>query len=62
MKRNRSFSTKDLRGLRSFKQDYPPAKLYLIYQGEFTQYQDDVIIMPIEEFLERLPKILSGQK
>jgi hypothetical protein len=37
---------KNLRGLKEFKKDYPPAKCYLFYSGSASLYMGDIIILP----------------
>ncbi len=48
-----------LRSLRTFKQDYPPATLYLIYQGNHVEYHGDITVLPIEVALKQLPDLLT---
>ena len=59
IKRADYISTKLLRGLRNFKEDYPEAKLYIIYQGKQQQYHDDIVALPFLNALRNLPQILS---
>ncbi len=59
IKRKRKISTKDLRGLRTFSNDYPMAKLYLLYGGEAPEYHDNITALPILEGLKRLPELLN---
>lgn len=44
----------DLRGLRSFKQDYPESEAYLIYQGKERLRRDGILCLPCEGFLRSL--------
>jgi predicted AAA+ superfamily ATPase len=44
----------DIRGLRSFKEDYPGSRLYLLYRGSERLLKGDVLCLPVEEFLLRL--------
>jgi hypothetical protein len=46
--------------LRSFKQDYPQASLYLIYGGDKEYFFDDVQVVPMTMLLAKLPDILDG--
>jgi hypothetical protein len=41
----------DFRGLRSFGEDYPTSRRYLLYRGEARFERDGVLCMPCEEFL-----------
>ncbi len=59
VKSSSSFDKSDLRGLRSFAEDYPIAKLYLVYGGEHSEYVDNITIMPVIDFLKNLPEILK---
>ena len=50
-----------LRGLRNFKQDYPIAKLYILYLGNNTLYlPDEIVALPFVIGLQKLPEILQG--
>jgi predicted AAA+ superfamily ATPase len=60
IKRANHVSNKMLKGLAAFKNDYPEAKLYFIYTGKQREYHDDIQVIPIEEALAGLPKILTG--
>ncbi len=51
--------SKDLVGLKTFKEDYPIAKCYLLYGGKQKMYKQGVEIWPIKEALLNLPKILG---
>jgi predicted AAA+ superfamily ATPase len=44
----------DLRGLKSFGEDYPQASLCLLYRGRDRIVRDGVLCMPCEEFLASL--------
>lgn len=62
IKRTGKVSSSMLKGLRSFLQDYPPARAYFIYAGERQLWEGDVEVIPIETALKKLPEILSGKK
>lgn len=51
VKNNRRVFTKDVRALRSFKEDYPECKAILLYRGESRQVVNDVLCIPCDEFL-----------
>lgn len=44
----------DLRGLKSFKQDYPECETLLLYRGKERLLKGDILCMPCEEFLRSL--------
>ena len=46
--------SKDLRHLRTFKQDYPESKGYFLYRGKERLRKDGILCLPCEEFLLRL--------
>jgi uncharacterized protein len=58
VKRKDSISNQDLRGLLSFKQDYPTAKLYAFYGGKHRLIISGVEVIPIQEALANLPNII----
>ena len=60
IKHSQTITPKMLNGLRHFKQDYPIAKLYIIYLGHETLYlADDIIAIPFTKALLELPQILN---
>jgi len=63
IKRSNAITNKDLRGLKAFKEDYPEAKLHLIYTGKQKEYHTkdfgDITFIPFEMALRELPQILS---
>jgi predicted AAA+ superfamily ATPase len=44
----------DLRGLAAFREDYPECQAILLYRGENRLKKQDVLCMPVEEFLGKL--------
>lgn len=44
----------DLRGLRSFGEDYPESRRWLLYRGSERLMRDGILCMPCEEFLQAL--------
>lgn len=58
IKRSRNVSRKDAKGLLSFQQDYPEAKLYLIHGGDKTYHFGDVEAIPMADSLVGLVDIL----
>jgi predicted AAA+ superfamily ATPase len=60
MKHAKVITPKMLKGLRHFKEDYPMAKLYILYLGQETLYlSDEVIALPFVQGLQKLPELLS---
>ncbi|MSU47900.1 MAG: ATP-binding protein [Opitutus sp.] len=41
----------DLRVLKNFAEDYPPSQRYLVYRGKERFKRDEVVCLPVEEFL-----------
>lgn len=60
IKRKRKLNQSDFAGLRAFSNDYPMAKLYMLYGGEKVEHQDNIEILPIEHAIANLKEILSG--
>ena len=54
VKNNRSIRPEDLRGLRTFLQDYLEAFALFLYRGEETLERGGILCMPIEAFLTKL--------
>lgn len=46
---------RDLRGLRAFADEYPMARLVLVYLGKGIEQHGDVTVMPAMDFLRRVP-------
>lgn len=60
IKHSKQITPKMLHGLKHFKQDYPMAKLYILYLGMEKLYlADDIIALPMTEALMTLPEILG---
>lgn len=58
VKRTEKISPQMLSGLKLFMGDYPSAKAYFIYGGKRSMREKGIEIIPIEEFLKRLPEFL----
>jgi uncharacterized protein len=54
VKRSRVVSSKDVRSLRAFREDYPQARACLLYGGKDRILINDVLCLPCEEFLTNL--------
>lgn len=44
----------DLRGLAAFGDEYPEARLILLYRGEHRLVRRDILCLPVEPFLRGL--------
>jgi predicted AAA+ superfamily ATPase len=58
VKRKRRLSGHDLRGLRSFLEDYPMASAFILYGGDHPAYFDQISALPIADALRDLPALL----
>ncbi|OGQ67577.1 MAG: ATPase [Deltaproteobacteria bacterium RIFCSPLOWO2_12_FULL_50_11] len=58
IKRTAKVQDSMLKGLKAFRNDYPPTRCYFIYGGEKRMWMDDIEIIPVHEFLKILPDIL----
>ena len=58
VKRSPYIHPKNLRGLKEFKKDYPPARCYLIYGGSTPLYVEDITVLPMERALRNLDQLL----
>lgn len=54
VKRSRTVSSKDVRALLAFREDYPQAKVCLLYGGKERLKVNDVLCLPCEDFLRNL--------
>jgi len=60
VKRARKIHPEDLKGLKAFQQDYPMAKLYLLYGGSERLHFEGIEAIPFVEALKTLPHLLSS--
>lgn len=60
VKNGDTVSRKDLSGLKAFKEDYPEAKLFLLYRGHRRLIQDEIDCVPAQEFLLKILPSLSS--
>ncbi len=58
VKRSAHVHSKNLRGLKEFKKDYPPARCYLFYGGSVPLHIDDITVLPLGQALLNLEQIL----
>jgi len=61
LKSKQYIERKDFSGLKLFKKDYPIAHCYLIYAGEHTQKEEEIIALPMLQALFKLPDIFSNK-
>jgi uncharacterized protein len=54
VKNSTTIHPSDLRSLKSFGQDYPEAKKYLLYRGTERLIRDNILIEPCSDFLYEL--------
>lgn len=54
VKNNSKISTKDVRGLLHFKEDYPECKTLLLYRGKDRIVENGVLCIPCDEFLKSI--------
>lgn len=56
VKRKSNLSIKDFKGLKLFQQDYPMAKLHMLYGGSKSYYEGNVHVQPFAQVLKHLIK------
>ena len=54
VKNTRRIRPADLRGLRSFRDDFPESRALLLHRGEDRLQKGDVLCLPVEDFLRQL--------
>jgi predicted AAA+ superfamily ATPase len=54
VKNSRKIHPGDLRGLRSFREEYPKSKTFLMYRGKDRFVRDGILCMPCSEYLAAL--------
>lgn len=60
LKRSPRITNQTLRGLYSFAEDYPEAKLHVLFMGTHKEYHGTIVARPFEQALMDLPDILRG--
>jgi uncharacterized protein len=60
VKRSTSVRAQDLRALKEFKKDHPPAKCYVFYGGTTPLYFDHIVAIPLTQALANLAAVLGG--
>ena len=62
VKHSENITAKMTKGLVSFSEDYPMAKLYVFYRGSSINYlSNGIVAIPVVEALLKLPHILRGE-
>lgn len=59
IKRTSNISSKSLKGLKNFGEDYPEATLRLIFLGKHKEYHGNITAIPMEEALKELPDLIK---
>jgi predicted AAA+ superfamily ATPase len=59
IKRSATLTGKAFTGLKRFEEDYPEAKLTLLFLGKRKEYHGTITAIPFEEALKELPKIIG---
>jgi predicted AAA+ superfamily ATPase len=59
VKSKKQIFEKDLRNLKEFAEDYPQARLIVVYQGEKKLKFGNIDVLPMDHFLTNLPELLS---
>jgi len=62
VKRGARFDDRMLKGLKSFRRDYPVARAYFIYGGLRRMYIEGIEIIPLGDALQGLPSLLAGSR
>jgi len=59
IKRSSSITSKHLKGLKAFKEDYDQASCYLVHLGKHIEHHDDITVIPMTTLLKQLPDLLA---
>lgn len=60
VKCSKTIHPSDLKSLRSFKEEFPVAKLFLFYGGKEPIFHDDLTVLPVSTVLPKLSEWLRG--
>lgn len=58
IKRSSQITSKSLKGLRAFAEEYPEARLHLLFLGKQREYHGAITATPFEQALRELPQLL----
>lgn len=59
IKRSATITSKSLKGLKTFLDEYPEAKAYILFFGKQKEYHGNVVGLPFEEALKELPELIG---
>ncbi len=59
VKRSSKVTSKQLRNLQAFLDDYPQTRAYLLYGGKRVQQEGNIQIIPVEKFLREMDSFLE---
>ena len=59
IKRSATITSKSLKGLKTFSDEYPEAKLHIIFLGKQKEYHSNVSAIPFIDALKELPELLG---
>lgn len=59
LKRSATITSKSLKGLKTFGEEYPEAQLYIIFLGKQKEYHGNVTAIPLIEALRELPELIG---
>ena len=59
IKRSAQITSKSLKGLKNFADDYPEAHLHLIFLGKQKEYHGNIKAIPFQEALKDLPQLIG---
>ncbi|MCW5588649.1 MAG: ATP-binding protein [Legionellales bacterium] len=62
IKRKTRLDQHDFKGLKIFGEDYPEARLYLLYGGNESYYEGDIQVLPFVKALPMLDQLLGSAK
>jgi uncharacterized protein len=52
---------KDMKGLIAFKEDYPEAETFFVYNGDRPEYHDSITALPLSLALKHMDALLAGR-
>jgi predicted AAA+ superfamily ATPase len=59
IKRKANLSTNDFKGLKLFAEDYPMAKLYMLYGGNQSYFENNIRVESFTNFIKNLKEIIG---
>ncbi len=61
IKRSSQITSKSLKGLKTFGEEYPEAQLYILFLGKHKEYHGNITAIPFEQALQELPQLIGKQ-